>query len=58
MPANIYTLCNAAKKKDDEFYSTPIIVKKFFEMLDPDALRGKKVWLPFDSERSEFTKWF
>lgn len=58
MAKKVDKLNDAAKKKDDEFYSAPLVVQAFFRMLDPDALRGKKVWLPFDSERSEFTKWF
>ena len=55
---DIKNLVRAAKAKDDEFYSTSLQVELFFsKYIAPNALVGKRIWLPADSEQSQWVKY-
>lgn len=45
---------NFAGNADDEFYTPAEFVQFLMDQLD---LANKKIWLPFDSDKSEFTKY-
>lgn len=58
MPCDIKNIQRARKKKDDEFYSPREQVECIFEnYIARCALINKRIWLPADSENSQWVKY-
>ncbi|MDD3238244.1 MAG: hypothetical protein PHV37_09135 [Candidatus Gastranaerophilales bacterium] len=55
-PKTEYNFLHTSKGKNDECYSKRYAVEPLLEFLEP--FRGKTIWCPFDTEKSEFVKVF